>query len=134
MNIIQKLTIRHLKENKKRALVTIIGTVISVAMITAVATLTLSFLDLMQRQTIADQGEWHVSYHYVSKEQAEAIKNDDRTKEFILSGDRGYAYLEGSQNQNKPYIFIREYNDGGFENFPITLKEAGCPIIRMRSS
>ena len=60
MNIISKLTLRHLKENKRRTLVTIIGVIISVAMITAVATLGVSFLDLMIRQQISRNGEWHV--------------------------------------------------------------------------
>lgn len=43
MNIVNKLTIRHLKQNKRRTLVTIIGVIISVAMVTAVATLGFSF-------------------------------------------------------------------------------------------
>ena len=55
MNIINKVTLRHLKENKRRSLVTIIGVIISVAMITAVATLGVSFLDLMIRQTYHNQ-------------------------------------------------------------------------------
>ena len=42
MNIVNKLTVRQLKENKKRTMVTVIGVIISVAMITAVATLGLS--------------------------------------------------------------------------------------------
>ena len=37
MNIVNKLTLRQLLLNKKRTLVTIIGVIISVAMITAVA-------------------------------------------------------------------------------------------------
>jgi putative ABC transport system permease protein len=127
MNIMHKLTVRHLKENKRRTLVTIIGTVISVAMITAVATLVISFSDLMQRQLIADRGEWHVQYYDVNKEQAVAIKNDEATKHFILSGDRGYSYLDGSKNKYKPYIFIREFNESGFENVPITLREGRFP-------
>ncbi|GAE34463.1 FtsX-like permease family protein [Halalkalibacter akibai] len=127
MNIMQKLTLRHLKENKRRTLVTVIGTIISVAMITAVATLAISFLDLIQRQEIADRGEWHVQYHNVSEAQAEAIKNDVSTKGYILSGNRGYSYLEGSQNEYKPYIFVKEYNEGGFENFPIALSEGRLP-------
>ncbi|WP_078556328.1 ABC transporter permease [Bacillus alkalicellulosilyticus] len=127
MNIIQKLTIRHLKENKRRTLVTIIGTVISVAMITAVATLIISFMDLMQRQYIANQGEWHVKYYDVNQQQAEAIKSDKTTKHFILSADRGYAYLEGSQNRYKPYLFISEYNESGFEHVPLMLKEGRFP-------
>ncbi|ADU32487.1 FtsX-like permease family protein [Evansella cellulosilytica] len=127
MNIMHKLTLRHLKENKRRTLVTIIGTIISVAMVTAVATLAISFLDLMQRQLIADKGEWHVSYFHVSAEQAETIENDPSTELLILSGDRGYSYLEGAHNQYKPYIFIKEYNENAFEKVPISLREGRFP-------
>ena len=52
MNIVNKLTLRQLLLNKRRTLVTIIGTIISVAMITAVASLGVSFMDMMQRQVI----------------------------------------------------------------------------------
>ncbi|UOE94078.1 ABC transporter permease [Alkalihalobacillus sp. LMS39] len=127
MNIMQKLTIRHLKENKRRTLVTVVGTIISVAMIAAVATLAISFLDLMQRHVIANQGEWHVQYHNVNEEQVKAIKDDEQTKRFMLSRDRGYSYLAGSENQYKPYLFIKEYNKSGLENFPILLKEGRLP-------
>ena len=111
MNIVNKLTVRHLKQNKRRTLVTIIGVIISVAMVTAVATLGVSFMDLMQRQTIANEGEWHVLYKDVNKDQLKAIKSDEETKTVVLSRDLGYALLEGSQNENKPYLFIKEYND-----------------------
>ncbi|MFN7251857.1 MAG: ABC transporter permease [Anaerobacillus sp.] len=128
MNIIQKLTLRHLKENKRRTLVTIIGTVISVAMITAVATLAVSFIDLLQRQSIADHGEWHVQYLDINPQQLEKIKLDDNIKEIILSRDLGYALLEGSENQSKPYLFIKQYDRSGFSNFPITLGEGRLPV------
>lgn len=39
MNIVNTLTIRHLKQNKRRTLVTIVGVIISVSMMTAVITL-----------------------------------------------------------------------------------------------
>ena len=70
MNIVNKLTVRHLKQNKRRTLVTIIGVIISVAMVTAVATLGVSFMDLMKRQTIANNGEWHVLYKDVNQRSA----------------------------------------------------------------
>lgn len=38
MNIVRRLTMRHLKENKKRSMTTIFGIIVSVAMITAVST------------------------------------------------------------------------------------------------
>lgn len=127
MNIVNKLTLRQLKENKRRTLVTIIGVIISVAMITAVATLGYSFMDLLQRQTIADEGEWHVLYKNVNKDQLEAIKNDEATKAVVLSRDLGFAYLEGSQNNTKPYLSIKEYNTQGFEQFPIDLTKGRLP-------
>ncbi|GAA0441322.1 hypothetical protein GCM10008983_18070 [Lentibacillus halophilus] len=68
MNIINKLTLRNLKKNKSRTLVTIIGVIISVAMLTAVSTLTVSFMNLLQKQEMANNGEWHVLYKDVNAE------------------------------------------------------------------
>lgn len=93
MNIINKLTLRQLLLNKRRTLVTIIGLIISVAMITAVASLGISFMDMMRRNSISNEGEWHVLYENVNKTQLEAIKNDEETKELILSRGLGYAFL-----------------------------------------
>ncbi|MFX3631281.1 MAG: FtsX-like permease family protein [Candidatus Pristimantibacillus sp.] len=127
MNIVNKLTIRHLKQNKRRTLVTIIGVIISVAMVTAVATLGTSFLDLMKKQTIASGGEWHVLYKGVNKEQLEAVKADEATKALIISRNVGYSMLEGSQNDSKPYLFIQDYNQQGFQQFPLELTEGRLP-------
>ncbi|WP_027398210.1 FtsX-like permease family protein [Anaerovorax odorimutans] len=127
MNIMNKLTLRHLRLNKKRTIITIIGVIISVAMITGVATLSISFLDLMKRETIANTGNWHVFYNDISKRQLEAVLQNDNYKEVTVSKDLGYASLKGSKNKNKPYLFIKEFNDTGFKNFPITLKEGRLP-------
>jgi putative ABC transport system permease protein len=127
MNIVNKLTIRHLKQNKRRTLVTMIGVIISVAMVAAVATLGVSFLDLMKKQSIADDGEWHVLYKAVNKDQLEAIQKDEETKSVVITRDRGYAPLAGAQNANKPYLFIKEYNVQGFKHFPIELREGRFP-------
>ncbi|WP_026342423.1 ABC transporter permease [Paenibacillus fonticola] len=127
MNIVNKLTLRHLKENKRRTLVTIIGVIISVAMVTSVATLGVSFMDLMKRHTIANDGEWHVAYKSVNKAQLEAVEADESAKTVIISRDRGYAALKESQNENKPYLFIRDYNMEGFMHFPVKLNKGRLP-------
>lgn len=106
---------------------TIIGVIISVAMVTAVATLFVSFLDLMQRKEIDQGGKWHVLYNDVNKEQLSAIKNDKDTKEVVISRDVGYAFLENSKNDYKPYLFIKDYNKQGFKNFPIELIKGRLP-------
>ncbi|OCT15452.1 cell division protein FtsX [Paenibacillus pectinilyticus] len=127
MNIINKLTLRHLLQNKKQTLVTLIGVIISVAMVMAVTTLGSSFLGLMQKQTIVDYGKWHVMYKDVNTNQLEAIKHDAATNELIISKDHGFALLQGSQNINKPYLFIKAYNAQGFKNFPIALSQGRLP-------
>lgn len=127
MNIINKLTLRHLKENKRRTFVTIMGVIISVAMLTAVTTLAVSFMSLLQKQQIADEGEWHVLYKDVNEEQLKTIQADKNSEKVILSHDAGYANLEGSENASKPYVFVKEYNEAGFNQFPIELVEGKIP-------
>ncbi|MGD6777750.1 ABC transporter permease [Sutcliffiella horikoshii] len=127
MNIINKLTLRHLKKNKRRTMVTIIGVIISVAMVMAVATLGVSFLDLLKRQTIADNGEWHVQYKNVTSDQIKAIGKDENTKSLILSSDMGFAKLDGDEVTDKPYLFFKGYNEKGFEQFPIELSSGRLP-------
>src|SRR5690606_29675671 len=127
MNIISKLTLRHLKENKRRTLVTIIGVIISVAMLTAVATIGVSFMDLLKRQTISQTGEWHVQYQDVNAEQLDVIRKNENTKNLVTSKDLGYAYLEDSKNEHKPYLFIKQYSNEGLREFPIELTEGNLP-------
>ncbi len=127
MNIVNKLTLRQLMKNKKRTLVTIIGTIISAAMITAVATLGLSFLDIMIRECIHENGEWHARYIDVNKEQLETVQSDTGIKEAMLIRDLGYSYLESSDNNNKPYLYVMEYDKNGLETFPFEIIEGRLP-------
>ncbi|MDR6550345.1 FtsX-like permease family protein [Paenibacillus qinlingensis] len=127
MNIVNKLTLRQLKLNKRRTLVTILGVMISVAMVTAVATLFFSFQGLMQKQAIANDGLWHVRYHAVNRDQLAAIKKDEATKDVILNKKLGYAELPEGNNPYKPYLFVEAYNSLGFTSFPIELTQGRFP-------
>ena len=127
MNVVNRLTVRQLKLNKRRTLVTLLGVIISVAMITAVAALGTSVMDLLQRGAIADSGNWHVLYKEVTPEQLKAVVADKNSDQVSLSRDVGYALLAGSKNLDKPYLFVRELNEVGFDNFPIALKEGRLP-------
>lgn len=127
MNIVNTLTIRHLKQNKRRTLMTIFGVIISVSMMTAVITLIFSFADLMIRQTVSDTGEWHVQYQDITKKQLAAIQGDDATKTVAITRDLGYAPLEGGQNPNKPYLLVKEYDVQGFTQFQIEISKGRLP-------
>ena len=99
MNIINKVTLRHLKKNKRRSLVTIIGVIISVAMITCGCDAWCFLFRLIDSGSdIANHGEWHVQYKDVNLDQIEVIEQDSETKKLVLSSD-GYAALEDSTNE-----------------------------------
>ena len=51
MNIISKLTLRHLLENKKRTIVTILGIAASTALITAILVGIFSFFRFLEPST-----------------------------------------------------------------------------------
>ncbi len=127
MNIIQKLTVRHLKENKRRTIVTIIGVIISTAMIMAVATLGVSFLDLSIRQSISEDGEWHLKYEDVNQNKLAEIEKDEATKKLFLSKNLGYSEIKNPANEYKPYIFYKAFNEAGFKAFHVELSEGRLP-------
>ncbi len=77
MNIVNKLTLRHLKENKGRTVITTLGICVSVAMITAVFVALASFLNLFGEIDQVSGGHRHAVLE-VNAVQLEQIKNDDR--------------------------------------------------------
>ena len=127
MNIIYALTLRHLKLNKKRTILTIIGVILSVSMITAVTTFATSFLNMLQRNAIEYSGNWHVRYMDVPSQKINLVKNDKNTSTYSLSRDTGYAILDGSKNENKPYLFLKAYDEQGFKSFNLNLVDGRFP-------
>lgn len=127
MNVMQKFTLKSLKQNKKRTIVTIIGVVISVAMITAVTTLSASFLSYLQRGAIADGGNWHAEIMNVPASGLDAVTGSDAVDAAILSRDRGFSQIPGSEGYSKQYLFLREYSEGGFSRMSIRLAEGSLP-------
>lgn len=77
MNIVNKLTLRHLKENKGRSVITTLGIIVSVAMITAVFVAMASFLNLEGTISYMQMGHKDAVFA-VDTEQLEKLKKDDR--------------------------------------------------------
>ena len=127
MNIINQLTLRQLRLNKRRTLITILGTIISVAMITAVMVSAASGVDLLKRVTISNKGNWHMRYHNLKADQINALQQDENIEEIILDYSIGYVPLENPKYSQKPYLFVRAYNENAFTQLPIELVEGQLP-------
>lgn len=88
MSIVNKLTLRHLKENKGRTVITTLGICVSVAMITAVFVAVASFMNLFGEISLLNGGHWHINMT-VNQQQLEELKNDDRFSRIGLREEQG---------------------------------------------
>ena len=73
MNILTTLSIRNLKLNKKRTISTIIGIILSVALICAVASMGMSFQATLVENAKNQSGYWHLKLENVSDEEIKEI-------------------------------------------------------------
>ncbi|EJL22804.1 ABC transporter permease [Brevibacillus sp. BC25] len=111
MNIVYQLTLRYMKQNKSRTLVTIIGVVISVAMLTAVFSISSSFMDMMQRNAIAYSGNWQAAFLDVAGEDVAVITNTEAIERYDIDQKLGFARLSNSPNSVKPYLYITGHSN-----------------------
>ena len=127
MNIFAKVTMQTLKKNRVRTIVTIIGIILSCAMITAVAALVQSFSGYMLDVGIYEKGNWHGAAYSLSWSQYENIQKDEEISFATYGQLMGYARVE-NENPDKPYLYVM----GGeketfFENMPVHLVAGRLP-------
>ena len=127
MKILNDLSIKDLKLNKKRSLVIIIGIILSTALICGVAGIVSSFQHTAIEYEIRDEGNYHATFYDVPKDELKYIEENRNVKDYYLSEELGYAYLEGSKNKNKPYVSVVSMSDKYLNNMGIKLTEGRLP-------
>ena len=123
MNLYTALTLRYLKENKKRTIVTIIGIILSTALICGIGNIYNSLMDYQVRETVENNGDFHATIYDVQKK--------DFSKVTKNAGISKYAYSEnldfGKYNDEKFLLQMKSYDKGAFEGYQISLKEGNMP-------
>ena len=126
MNILNELTIKNLKLNKKRTIVTIVGIVLSVALICAVAGMVTSFQATLVNIAITDGGNRHLTIENVSKKDLKYFTNNSHVKSIYLTETLGYAKYD-NMNEYKPYAYILGYTKEAFENTTLKIVSGRLP-------
>lgn len=126
MNILKKITIQNLKLNKKRSIVTIIGILLSVALITAVATMVTSFRESMIEYEKSVSGNYEYVFYDVPKSEISFLKSNRSIKDLYLVSELGYAKID-SQNDAKPYAYVVSMDKKAMENLGLNLVEGNLP-------
>lgn len=127
MNILSKLSIRNLKLNKKRTISTIIGIILSVALICAVASMGISFQATLVENAINETGYYHLKISDVTDENIESLKNNRDIKDVLTISEKEYGKLENSQNVDKPYFKLYSMDKKLFEFLKFNLIDGRFP-------
>lgn len=127
MSILNKFTVKNLKLNKKRTIVTIIGIMLSTALICGVAGLVSSFKASLINWIKVQDGNYHVAFHDIPAEKLKYVSENQKVKDYYLVGDVGWANLEDSTNDYKPYVHILEYDNKALNNLGVNLTEGRLP-------
>jgi putative ABC transport system permease protein len=127
MNIFNKVTLQSMKKSRTRTIVTIIGVVLSAAMITAVTTFGVSLLNYMANGAAQKYGDWHVAFLDTDPSFVQEQINNDEVTNTVTFENIGYAELNNGKNPNKPYLFIAGFSEETFDALPITLLSGRLP-------
>ncbi len=126
MNLLNKLTIKNLKLNKKRTIVTIIGIMLSVALITAVASIYTSAIQSLINFEKLEKGNFHVAYYDVPTNDLDAFEKNREIENLYITQNIGYAKI-ASKNEFKPYAYLKAFTKETMENLSIKLTEGRIP-------
>lgn len=115
MNVLNKLTKKNLLLNKKRTVVTIIGIMLSTALVCAVAGLVTSAQQTFVNLIKNTDGDYHISFSNVPQEQQKYITQNNAVDSYYITKELGYSKFESIQNEDKPYIYVVSMNENAFE-------------------
>ena len=127
MKVLTKITIKNLKLNKKRTIGTLVGIILSVALICAVAGMATSLRQSLIQTASSNTGYWHLKLSNINKEDIEKLKNNRDIKDLNIINDVGYAKLAKSANENRPYIHLYSLDEKSFNNMELELVEGTYP-------
>lgn len=116
MNILNKLTIKHLKMNKKRTIVTIIGVLLSTALMVGIGLLFSTIRD----NAIENIKRYNGNYHVLIKDfDYDNINKLNKVESTFYEYGIGFAYLENSENEYKPYLYINSVSKKYFDELKL---------------
>ncbi len=127
MDIMKKLTFCSLQKNKKRTIVTIIGIILSTALITAVACMAESLRASMVAYEKKQSGDYHYYFNGVEKENVKFFENNRNIEKLGFEIEIGYAKLEGCSNEEKPYLYVLGMTDEAVHAVSPKLLEGRMP-------
>ncbi len=126
MNIIKKLTLKNLFLNKKRSIVTIIGITLSVALITAVTSMVVSFRESLITYEKTCNGDYHYLFYNVDNNDLNIFTSNKKIETVYSYKELGYSKID-TNDVSKKYIRLLEMDSESTSKLGITLVKGSLP-------
>lgn len=127
MNVFHKVAREGLKKNKTRTFVTILGVILSAALITGVVSFGYSLLGYLADGAAYEYGDWHIAVSDADDKLIEKEKANKHISSLTCFENDGYALLDDCKNENKPYLFVAGFTKDAFDTLPVTLLSGRLP-------
>lgn len=124
MGVLEKITSKYLKLNKKRTMVTIIGIIISGAMVSGVFSLATSFQDFLIKTEEKDNGKWHAEFQNVPYESVKYIENSPNFSEVDLTV---LDVTVENPYSDEPFMEVYAMDKKAMENMGVNLISGRLP-------
>ena len=126
MNILNKLTIKNLKLNKKRTIGTMIGIILSVALICAVSNMVSTFRETLVQNAISETGYYHLNILNANNDDIKKLELNKDIENIYKLYNLGYAKYN-TNDKYYPYIEVNSLNKNEFEKLEYRLIEGRYP-------
>lgn len=128
MNVFYKITRKNLRKNRIRTLVTVMGVILSTAMITAVFSIGSSFINFMKEGTIEALGDWYAADNDLSQEELKLLQQSEEVSDIAYAKKLGYAQRPAPENNpDKPYYYVLAVSSGFKEQMRLRLTQGRMP-------
>lgn len=127
MNVLHKVTLQALKQNRTRTIVTIISIILSTAMLCAVTTFTTSFQQYLLEDSVYSSGSWHVGQTDTTYRVYQELSQADGVAEAVYLQHLGYAKSGTNLDESMPYLYVLGLSPQGTDLLPLRLSQGRMP-------
>lgn len=125
--IVHQVTLKHMKMNAKRTLISTIGIALMVMLLTCVLVGKDTAFKYFTDMAAAQKGAYHYAVYNIDREKLEAIKSIKGVKEIGVTEDLKYTEFDKTGNPERPFLSIRRYSPEAMEWMNIKVVDGRLP-------
>ncbi|MBR5722309.1 MAG: FtsX-like permease family protein [Oscillospiraceae bacterium] len=127
-NIIFQVTKHYMKRNRRRTVITFIGIVFMVMLMTCVFAGKKTALAYLEQVAAKDKGSWHMTAYDLTPDEADRIAALEDVSYIGRSAQLGQLeFAQSADPGYKPFLDLRAYSPESLEFFCIRMKEGRFP-------